>query len=94
MGNKIYALSVKGERGMVYRLVESFLCIYSIPEGELGLVDSGVKDNVYLLAGRLLCRSKFLAPLGYFLATIGIGKLYGRLSQLVLDVKTARANLP
>lgn len=93
-GNKIYALSVKGERGMVYRLVESFLSIYNIPDGELNLVDSRVRDNLYLLTGRFLCKSKFLAPLGCSLATVGIKKIYGRLTQWVLDVKTARSNLP
>jgi len=93
-GNKIYALSVKGERGMVYRLVDSFLSIYNIPDGELNLVNSGVRDNVYLLAGRLLCGSKLLAPIGYSLAMVGIRKLYGRLTQWVLDVKTAQSNLP
>ncbi len=79
---------------MVYRLLESFLSIYNIPEGELDLVDSGVRDNLYLLTGRLLCGSRFLAPLGYSLATAGIKKVYGRLTQWVLDVKTARSNLP
>ncbi len=93
-GNKIYALSVKGERGMVYRLLESFISIYKIPDGELNLVDSGIRDNLYLLAGRLLCGSRFLAPLGYSLATVGIRKIYGRLTQWVLDVKAVRSNLP
>ncbi|NLI11898.1 MAG: DUF3189 family protein [Peptococcaceae bacterium] len=93
-GDKIYALSVKGERGMVHRLVESFQSIYNIPEDELNLVDSGVRDNLYLLAGRLLCGSRFLAPLGYSLAAAGIKKIYGRLAELVHDVKTVRSNLP
>lgn len=93
-GNEIYALSVKGERGMVYRMVESFLAIYKIPEDDLSLVDSGVRDNGFLLAGRLLCRSDLLTPLGRFFASIGVKKSYGKLAQLVLDVKTGLANLP
>lgn len=94
LGNKIYALSVKGERGMVCRLVESFLSIYDIPEGELNLVDSGVRDNLYLLTGRFLCRSRFFAPLGHLLSTVGLEKIYGRLTQRVLDIKSAQLNLP
>lgn len=94
LGNEIYALSVKGERGMVYRLVESFLTIHKIPEEELSLVDSGVRDNGFLLVGRFLCRSNFLTPLGRFFASIGVKKTYGRLAQLVLDVRAGLANLP
>lgn len=93
-GNKIYALSVKGELGMVHRLVESFLRMYKIPESELDLVDSGVRDNGYLLAGGLLCRFNFTAPLGRYLAARGVKKTYDGLTQLVADVKTGLANLP
>ncbi len=93
-GDKIYALSVKGERGMVYRLVDSFLNIYNIPEEELNLIDSGVRDNLYLLTGRFLCGTRFLAPLGYSLATAGIRKIYGRLAEWVFDVKKTRSKLP
>jgi ferredoxin len=60
-GNDVYALSVKGERGMVYRLVNSFLGLYGIGENELSLVDSGAGDNFYLLAGLLFCRFHLLA---------------------------------
>jgi hypothetical protein len=94
LGNEIYGLSVKGERGMVHRLVESFLSIYKIPEGEVRLVDSGAEDNLLLLAGMLMCRSKFLTPLGRLLASAGIRKPYGGIVGLVLEVKAGLANLP
>lgn len=93
-GNEIYALSVKGERGMIYRLVESFLTVYKIPESELRLIDSGVRDNGFLLVGRLLCRSDLFTPFGRFLASVGIKKTYSGLTQLVLDIKSGLANLP
>ena len=87
-GNDVYALSVKGERGMIYRLVESFLGMYEIKESELSLIDSGVRDNLYLLAGSFFCRSNYLAPLGRYLTSIGVKKHYGRLSQLVSEITT------
>ncbi|MDD4237933.1 MAG: DUF3189 family protein [Desulfotomaculaceae bacterium] len=86
-GNEIYALSIKGERGMPYRLVESFLRINKIPRSNLLMVDSGVGDNFYLLAGRFFNRSGFLAPLGWFLTYTGIKKLYGELTRLSTVVR-------
>jgi len=79
---------------MVNRLVESFLTVYKIPESELRLIDSGVRENWFLLAGRLLCRLDLLIPLGHFFASVGVKKSYGRLTQLVLDIKAGLANLP
>lgn len=93
-GNKVYALSVKGEQGMVHRLVQSFLTIYKIPENELSLVDSGVRDNGYLLAGGLLCRLGLTASLGRYLVSLGVKRTYRPLTQLVADVKSALTNLP
>jgi hypothetical protein len=87
-GNDVYALSVKGERGMVYRLVNSFLGLYGIGENELSLVDSGAGDNFYLLAGLLFCRFHLLAPLGRYLIFCGVKKHYGRISQLTFDVQS------
>lgn len=94
LGNKIYAFSVKGERGMVPRLVKSFLKIYKIPEDELSLLDTGLRDNGFLLAGGLLCRFGLLNPLGRFFIMTGVKKIYGRLTRLVQDVKAGLANLP
>ncbi|BAF59792.1 MAG: DUF3189 family protein [Pelotomaculum sp.] len=93
-GSEIFAISVKGERGMVYRLIESFLEMYKIKEGELRLIDSGIKDNWLLLAGLFLCRSNFLSPVGRLLASAGIRKAYGRLAKLVQDVKAGLTNVP
>ncbi|MFX4263683.1 DUF3189 family protein [Pelotomaculum propionicicum] len=92
--NKVYALSVKGERGMVYRLVESFLSIYKIPEAELRMVDSKFKENIFLKSGKMLCRFAVLAPLGFLLARTGIKYLYGGLARWALEVKAGGANLP
>jgi hypothetical protein len=86
-GNDVYALSVKGERGMPYRLVDSFLRIYQINRGNVLVVDSGVGDNWFLLTGRLLGRLGFPAPLGRFFTCAGIKKLYGELSRLIAEVK-------
>ncbi|WP_192895243.1 DUF3189 family protein [Pelotomaculum sp. FP] len=86
-GNDIYALSIKGERGMPHRLVESFLRIYKIPRGNLLMIDSGVGDNFFLLAGRLLNRAGFLAALGRFFTYTGIKKMYGELTRLSAGVR-------
>lgn len=93
-GNKVYALSVKGERGMIYRLVESFLRIYNIQEAEMRMVDNNFQDNIFLKSGKLLCRFALLAPLGCLLSSIGIKKLYGGLAEWALAVKAAGANPP
>ncbi|HOV78648.1 MAG TPA: DUF3189 family protein [Bacillota bacterium] len=93
-GNEIYALSVKGERGMTHRLVESFLEIYGIPEDGFRLVDTGMKDNLYMLAGRALFCFRFLLPVARFFAYAGIKKSYAGLSRLVSDVRCGTANLP
>lgn len=92
--NKVYALSVKGERGMVYRLVESFLSIYKIPEVELRMVDGKLKENILLKSGKILCRFAVFAPLGILLAGTGIKYLYGGLTRWALEVKSGGANLP
>lgn len=86
-GNDIYALSIKGERGMPYRLIDSFLEMYQIERGELLIVDTGVGDNWLLLAGRLLDRLGFPAPLGHFFTCAGIKKLYMELARLSVGVK-------
>jgi hypothetical protein len=86
-GNDIYALSIKGERGMPHRLVESFLRLYKIPRSSLLMVDSGVGDNLFLLAGRLLNRVGFLASLGRFFTYTGIKKIYGELTRLTAGVR-------
>ncbi|MDD4766183.1 MAG: DUF3189 family protein [Desulfotomaculaceae bacterium] len=93
-GNKVYALSVKGERGMIYRLVESFLRIYNIQEAEMIMVDNSFQDNIFLQSGQLLCRLALFAPLGCLLSGIGIKNLYGGLAEWALEVKAAGANLP
>ncbi|MDD4335659.1 MAG: DUF3189 family protein [Desulfotomaculaceae bacterium] len=93
-GNKVYALSVKGERGMIYRLVESFLSIYNIQEAEMRMVDNKFQDNIFLQSGLLLCRFALLVPLGCLLSGIGLKKLYGELAEWALAVKAAGANLP
>ncbi|OPX90467.1 MAG: hypothetical protein A4E53_01019 [Pelotomaculum sp. PtaB.Bin104] len=90
-GDKVYALSVKGDREMIYRLIDSFMEISGMPAGELYLVDSCAGDNILLLAGSVLCRSNLLAPLGRHLATAGIKKSYGRLSSMV---KCSKLELP
>ncbi len=87
-GNSVFALSVKGERGMVHRLVESMLAIYNIPQEEIALVDSEVSDNMYLMAGGTLCRSSFFAPVGQLIAMAGLRKIYERLTQWAADVKS------
>lgn len=90
-GNKIYALSVKGERGMINRLVESFLMIYHIPDNELRLVDSRLKENGFLLAGRMLGRVGFL---GRFFSFLGIKLAYSELTRLIQNEKKGLAKLP
>lgn len=90
--NKVYALSVKGERGMIYRLVDSFQRIYKIQD--MRMVDNKFKDNIFLQAGKLLCRSGFFVPLGCLLAGIGLKNIYGGLARWALAVKAEEANLP
>jgi len=92
-GDKIYALSVKGDREMIYRLVNSFLIMFKLPADELHLVDSCARDNVFLLAGENLCRSDLFAPLGRLLVHTGVKKIYGHLSQLVSDQKAGKGKL-
>ncbi len=94
LGNDVYALSVKGERGMLYRLVDSFLGMYGIGESELNLIDSGIRDNLYLLAGVFFCRLPLLAPLGRPLILAGLKKHYSRLAQLTAEVRMGLVNLP
>ncbi len=93
-GNKVYALSVKGERGMIYRLVESFLRIYNIQDAEMRMVDNRFQDNIFLQSGKMLCRFALLVPLGCLLSRIGIKNLYGELVEWALAVKTVGANPP
>lgn len=82
-GNKVYALSVKGDGEMVYRLIASFLEISNLPANRLYLVDNCAGDNIFLWAGGIFCRSALLAPLGRLLAMAGIKKKYRVISQMV-----------
>lgn len=92
--NEIYALSVKGERGMPFRLVKSFLSIHEISEDKLSFVDTGLNDNLLILAGKMFRQVSFLIPAGQFLTLLGIKKFYPRLTNLVIDIRTGLANLP
>lgn len=82
-GNKVYALSVKGDCEMVYRLIASFLEISNLPANRLYLVDNCAGDNMFLRAGGILCRYALLAPLGKLLVMAEIKKRYRLLSQMV-----------
>ncbi|MCL6635141.1 MAG: DUF3189 family protein [Peptococcaceae bacterium] len=93
-GVEVYALSVKGELDMVRRLVESFLDVFNIPAGELDLVDTGAGESLTLRAGFFLCRLRFFAPMGRFLVSAGVKKIYSRLARLVLDAGAGPADLP
>ncbi|MDD3652797.1 MAG: DUF3189 family protein [Desulfotomaculaceae bacterium] len=88
-GNKVYALSVKGDCEMVYRLIASFLEISNLPSNSLHLVDNCGRDNILLLTGSILCRSALLAPMGRLLAMAGIKKSYRLISQIVSRQKTS-----
>ncbi len=92
-GNKIYALSVKGERGMVSRLVKSFLNIYNIPDNKLSLVDCKVRENYFLLLGWFLYRINIFTSLGRFFISVGVKKIYSKITCLVMKVRDP-ANLP
>ncbi len=88
VGNKIYALSIRGEQDMICRLVRSFLCIYNIQKAEMKMVDCTLRDNIFLQSGKLLFRFAPLAALGCLLSRMGIKKLYGELADWVLAVKS------
>jgi hypothetical protein len=77
---------------MIYRLVESFQRIYNIQD--MRMADNKFKDNIFLQAGKLLCRSGFFVPLGCLLTRIGLKKIYGGLARWALAVKAEGANLP
>lgn len=92
--NEIYALSVKGERGMPFRLVSSFLSMHKIPEDKLSLIDTGLRDNLFIAAGKILIKIKIFIPLGKYLTFLGVKKCYPTLSKLVFDIRSGLANLP
>ncbi len=93
-GNKVYALSIKGERGMAHRLVESFLRIYDFQKDEVRMADNRLTDNVFLWSGKLLYSFAPLTTLGCLLIRIGVKQLYGELTGWALAVKAAGANHP
>lgn len=92
--NKIYALWLKGEKGMAYRMVDSFLNLYRLPIEEFYMVDSGVRDNAFLIAGLFFWRMPFFSPLGLYLVRLGLRKEYGALSALVRGVKGGLTDHP
>lgn len=79
---------------MLYRLVDSFLAMYGIGEKEMSLVDSGIGDNLFLLAGIFCCRFPLLAPLGRTLIFTGLKKHWGRLVGLTARVRMSLVSLP
>lgn len=93
-GNKIYGLNVKGEQGIVHRMVESFLYIHKIPQEQVNLIDSGIRDNGLLLAGGLFCRFNITGSFGRYLTTLGVKKTYDGLTRLVADVQKGMVNIP
>ncbi|MEG3070889.1 MAG: DUF3189 family protein [Candidatus Syntrophopropionicum ammoniitolerans] len=86
-GNKVYALSIKGQQDMIHRLMGSFLRIYNIQEAEVKMVDSALQDNIFLQLGKLLFRFAPLATVGYLLSRIGMKKIYSELGDWALAVK-------
>jgi len=93
-GNKIFALSVQGDRELINRLIESFLSIFKHAPDDLHIVNIRFRDNGFLLAGRILCRAAFFAPLGRLFVLAGVKKIYGPLSRLVNDQKDGKGKLP
>lgn len=89
--NDIYALAVKGDSGMPLRLVASFLRLNGLPAGSLLLVDCGVCDNWWLLAGNLLNKLRLTKKLGPVLICAGINKHYKTLVELTDRVKDSLA---
>lgn len=93
-GNKVYALWLKGEKGMPYRLIDSFLDLYRLPKEEFYMVDTPARDNTLLVAGQFLRRMPFFSPLGLYLVRLGLKKEYGGLSSLVQKVIGNLTDLP
>ncbi|NLJ76615.1 MAG: DUF3189 family protein [Peptococcaceae bacterium] len=86
-GNKVYALSIKGQQDMIHRLMESFLCIFNIQKTEVKMVESALRDNIFLQLGSLLFRFAPLATAGYLLSRIGMKKIYSELGDWSQAVK-------
>ncbi|MCL5290496.1 MAG: DUF3189 family protein [Firmicutes bacterium] len=93
-GNKVYALWLKGEKGMPYRLIDSFLDLYRLPKEEFYMVDTPARDNALLVAGQFLRRMPLFSPLGLYLVRLGLKKEYGGLSSLVQKVIGNLTDLP
>lgn len=93
-GNKIFALSVKGDRELFNRTIDSFISIFDRAPDDLYMVDIKFRDNCFLRAGQILCRSAILAPLGRAIVLAGVKKIYDSLSRLVNDQKDGKGKLP
>lgn len=94
VGNQIYALSVPGDRALIDRLLRSFHSIFQRAPDELHIIYIECRDNAFLLAGQVLCRAAFFAPLGRLFILAGIKNIYGSLSRLVNEQKKGRGKLP
>lgn len=92
-GNQIFALSVPGDSALFKRLIVSFSAIFKRVD-DLQLIHINCRDNVFLLAGLVLCRTAFFAPLGRLLIFTGIKKVYGALSRLANEQKNRKEKLP
>jgi len=89
--NDIYVLSIKEDSDMIMRLVESFLRLNGLPAGSLLLVDCGVGDNWWLLAGIIFNKFSLTKKLGSVLICAGINKHYETLVELTNRVKDSLA---
>ncbi len=83
----VYALWVKGERGMVPRLVASFLEIYGIEPAELTLVDMGARRSWLAAAALFFWRCRPLKKLGLWLFARSLAACTQSLEKLVAGVK-------
>ncbi|MDF9407365.1 DUF3189 family protein [Pelotomaculum isophthalicicum JI] len=92
-GNKIFALSVKGDRELINRLIESIISIFKRAPDELYLVNIKFKENSFVRTGWRLCHSALLAPLGRAIIIACFKKIYVSLSQLVSDQKEVTGKL-
>jgi len=93
-GNKIFALSIKGDRALINRLIDSFISIYQRAPEELCMVDIKFRENYLLRAGQILCRSVILTPLGKTIVLAGVKKIFDSLNQLVHEQKQGKGKLP
>ncbi|MCG9967707.1 DUF3189 family protein [Pelotomaculum terephthalicicum JT] len=93
-GNKIFALSIKGDRALINRLIDSFISIYQRAPEELYMVDIKFRENYLLRAGQILCRSVILTPLGRTIVLAGVKKIFDSLNQLVHEQKQGKGKLP